>query len=125
MSVLNKAKFTVTSNNNYCVCNFSVEDVYLRPVFYGSSTVKPDRGVGISYHTVTRPPLAGPYGFSRIPRPVWDKPKVYLTEEIADTWLFSNSSTGYALYQSISFSIQSFLVDPTAKLQFIEELLAH
>lgn len=70
----------------------SLEDIYLRPVSYGSSTVKPDRGVGLTFHTITRPPLAGPYAFSRIPRPVWDKPKVYLTQDIADTWLFTNFS---------------------------------
>lgn len=71
-----------------------MEDIYLRPVSYDSSTVKPDRGIGLSFHTVTRPPLAGPYAFSRIPRPVWDKPKAYLTQDIADTWLFTNFSSG-------------------------------
>ncbi|KAK5646677.1 hypothetical protein RI129_005141 [Pyrocoelia pectoralis] len=70
----------------------TLEDIYLRPVSYGSSTVKPDRGVGLTFHTVTRPPLAGPYAFSRIPKPVWNKPKVYLSHNIADTWLFTNFS---------------------------------
>ena len=31
-------------------------------------TVQPDQGPGIEYETATRPPLAGPYAFSRIPR---------------------------------------------------------
>ncbi|KAK4880764.1 hypothetical protein RN001_008910 [Aquatica leii] len=70
----------------------TLEDIYLRPVSYGSSTVKPDRGVGLAFHTITRPPLAGPYAFSRIPKPVWNVPKVYLTNDIADTWLFTNFS---------------------------------
>lgn len=73
----------------------SVEDIYLRPVFYGPSTVKPDRGFALPAHSVTRPPLAGPYAFSRIPRPVWNKPKVYLGQDIASTWLFNNFSSGF------------------------------
>lgn len=71
-----------------------MEDIYLRPVSYETKTVKPDRGVGLSFPLPTRPPLAGPYAFSRIPKPIWNKPKVYLTEEIADTWLFTNFSSG-------------------------------
>lgn len=71
-----------------------VEDIYLRPASYGSSTVKPDRGLGLAFRPVTRPPLAGPYAFSRIPRPVWNKPKVYLMQDVADTWLFMNFSSG-------------------------------
>ncbi|KAJ8943870.1 hypothetical protein NQ314_009640 [Rhamnusium bicolor] len=98
-----------------------IEDIYLRPVFYGSSTVKPDRGFGLSLHTVTRPPLAGPYAFSRIPRPVWNKPKVYLTQDITQTWLFNNFSSGYEGKTSIrrripmslnTWSITGFSVDP-------------
>ncbi|EFA04694.1 CD109 antigen-like Protein [Tribolium castaneum] len=87
----------------------TLEDIYLRPVFYGTSTVKPDRGFGLPLHTVTRPPLAGPYAFSRIPKPVWNKPKVYLTEEIADTWLFTNFSSGYEGKTSIRRKIPSSL----------------
>lgn len=73
---------------------FSVEDIYLRPPQYDTSTIKPDKGPGVSFQTVTRPPLAGPYAFSRIPRPVWDKPRVYLNNDIQDTWLFVNFSSG-------------------------------
>ncbi|CAH1108875.1 unnamed protein product [Psylliodes chrysocephalus] len=98
----------------------TLEDIYLRPVFYGSSTIKPDRGLVLPIHTVTRPPLAGPYAFSRIPRPVWNKPKVYLSEDIADTWLFNNFST-YEGKSSIrrrlpksltTWSITGFSLDP-------------
>ncbi|XP_017784771.1 PREDICTED: CD109 antigen-like [Nicrophorus vespilloides] len=85
----------------------SLEDIYLRPVFYDSSTVKPDRGVGLNFHTVTRPPLAGPYAFSRIPRPVWDKPRVYLSDHLYDTWLFNNFSSGYDGKTSIKRRVPS------------------
>ncbi|RZC42764.1 CD109 antigen [Asbolus verrucosus] len=87
----------------------TLEDIYLRPVFYGTSTVKPDRGFGLPLHTVTRPPLAGPYAFSRIPKPVWNKPKVYLTQDIADTWLFTNFSSGYEGKTSIRRKVPSTL----------------
>lgn len=73
----------------------TLDDIYLRPISYGSSTVKPDRGAGFHLHTVTRPPLAGPFAFSRIPRPVWDKPKLHLNRDVADTWLFMNFSSGF------------------------------
>ncbi|KAJ8965945.1 hypothetical protein NQ317_008000, partial [Molorchus minor] len=99
----------------------TLEDIYLRPVFYGPSTIKPDRGLGLPIHSVTRPPLAGPYAFSRIPRPIWNKPKVYLTEDIAQTWLFTNFSSGYEGKTSIrrripsslnTWSISAFSLDP-------------
>ncbi|XP_057670871.1 thioester-containing protein 1 allele R1-like [Diorhabda carinulata] len=98
----------------------TLEDIYLRPVFYGPSTVKPDRGLGLPIHSVTRPPLAGPYAFSRIPKPVWNKPKVYLSENIADTWLFNNFSTyeGKAFLRRrlpnslTTWSITGFSLDP-------------
>ncbi|KAJ8921010.1 hypothetical protein NQ315_015806 [Exocentrus adspersus] len=99
----------------------TLEDIYLRPVFYGSSTVKPDRGLGLPLLSVTRPPLDGPYAFSRIPRPVWNKPKVFLTNEIAPTWLFNNFSSGYDGKTSLrrripsslnTWSITGFSLDP-------------
>ncbi|GJQ86520.1 hypothetical protein Trydic_g10420 [Trypoxylus dichotomus] len=72
----------------------SLEDIYLRPVSYGSSTVKPDLGFGLSFKPATRPPTDnGPFAFSRIPRPAWDKPRVYLSQNIFDTWIFTNFST--------------------------------
>ena len=43
----------------------------------------------------TRPPLAGPYAFSRIPRPVWTHPRVFLPQQPAPTWLFENVVAGY------------------------------
>lgn len=108
----------------------SVEDIYLRPVFYGSSTVKPDRGFGLPLNrlTGTRPPLAGPYAFSRFPRPVWNHPKVYLTEDLAPTWLFTNFSSGYEGKTSIrrripntlnTWLISGFSLDPLHGLGLI------
>ncbi|XP_030765290.1 CD109 antigen [Sitophilus oryzae] len=108
----------------------SLEDIYLRPVFYGSSTVKPDRGFGVPLHSVTRPPLAGPYAFSRIPKPVWNKPKVYLTEDIAPTWMFTNFSSGYEGKSSIrrklpptltNWLISGFSLDPIRGLALMTQ----
>lgn len=107
-----------------------MEDIYLRPLFYGSSTIKPDRGFGVPLPTVTRPPLAGPYAFSRIPKPVWNKPKVYLTKNVAETWLFSNFSSGYEGKTSIrrkvpaslnNWLVSGFSLDPIRGLALMTE----
>lgn len=84
---------------------FIVEDIYIRPPQFDSSTVKPDRGPGLSFQTATRPPLAGPYAFSRIPKSAWNKPKIYLSDEIQDTWLFTNFSSGYEILNLFQISI--------------------
>ncbi|XP_046385261.1 CD109 antigen-like [Ischnura elegans] len=43
----------------------------------------------------TRPHLAGPYAFSRIPAPTWNyRPRVHLISEPANTWFFTNVSSG-------------------------------
>lgn len=79
---------------------------------------------------VTRPPLAGPYAFSRIPKPVWNKPKVYLTENIAPTWLFTNFSSGYDGKTSIrrkvpatlnNWLISGFSLDPIRGLALMTQ----
>jgi len=59
----------------------------------GASIVKADQGPGVVYETATRPPLAGPYAFSRLPRPADDLPKIYLRNDLPPTWLFTNTST--------------------------------
>ena len=59
----------------------------------GASIVKSDQGPGVAYETATRPPLAGPYAFSRLPRPADDLPKIYLRNDLPPTWLFTNTST--------------------------------
>lgn len=61
----------------------------------GVTTVKKtDIGPAHILRTNTRPPLAGPYAFSRIPKPYWDRPRVHLMNDIKDTFLFVNFSSG-------------------------------
>ncbi|TGZ53482.1 Uncharacterized protein DBV15_09937, partial [Temnothorax longispinosus] len=62
---------------------------------HGLSTLRPDLGPPVTHRLATRPPLAGPYAFSRIPTPVWNKPRVFLMHDILNTWLFTNFSSGY------------------------------
>lgn len=62
---------------------------------HGLSTLRPDLGPPVTHRLATRPPLAGPYAFSRIPPPVWNKPRVFLMHDILNTWLFTNFSSGY------------------------------
>ena len=59
-----------------------------------AETLNPDKGPGVTYETITRPPLAGPYAFSRLPRPVDNLPKIYLKNDLPATWLFTNTTTG-------------------------------
>lgn len=61
---------------------------------HGASTLRPDLGPPVTHKLATRPPLAGPYAFSRIPPPVWNKPRVFLMHDILNTWLFTNFSSG-------------------------------
>ncbi len=58
-----------------------------------AETLNPDRGPGVEYEAATRPPLAGPYAFSRLPRPVDNLPKIYLKNDLPATWLFLNTTT--------------------------------
>lgn len=69
----------------------------------GAPVVKPDLGPPVIYRPATRPPLAGPYAFSRFPTPVWNKPRVFLQHDIPDTWLFANFSSGYAPSTALVF----------------------
>ncbi|EAT39604.1 AAEL008607-PA [Aedes aegypti] len=73
------------------------------------------------FKTNTRPPLAGPFAFSRIPRPHRDVPRVFLSREIADTWLFENAYSGFSGEKTItkkvpdtitSWMITGFSVSP-------------
>ena len=47
----------------------------------------------MEYESATRPPLAGPYAFSRLPRPVDNRPRIYLKNDLPPTWLFINTTT--------------------------------
>ncbi|KAK3922691.1 CD109 antigen [Frankliniella fusca] len=80
----------------------------------GLPVVKPDLGPAVAYLPATRPPLAGPYAFSRIPHPVWNHPKVFLTKSPAPTWLFTNVTTGAdgraSLKRAVPDSITSWVV---------------
>lgn len=58
-----------------------------------AQTVQADQGPAVLYETATRPPLAGPYAFSRLPRPVDDLPKIFLKNDLPQTWLFTNATT--------------------------------
>jgi hypothetical protein len=57
-------------------------------------SIKTDIGPPKFLKINTRPPLAGPYAFSRIPKPFRNTPKVFLTHEIQNTWLFLSTSSG-------------------------------
>lgn len=61
---------------------------------YKFTTVKTDLGPPKVLKTFTRPPLAGPFAFSRIPKPHWDRPRVHVPHEIQNTWLFLNANSG-------------------------------
>lgn len=71
----------------------------VRGIFHGLSTLKPDIGPPVKHRLATRPPLAGPYAFSRIPIPVWNRPRVFLMHDISNTWLFTDFSSGYLFLQ--------------------------
>ncbi|XP_031828991.1 thioester-containing protein 1 allele R1 isoform X2 [Nomia melanderi] len=81
---------------------------------HGASTLRPDIGPPVTHKLATRPPLAGPYAFSRIPTPVWNKPRVFLMHDILNTWLFTNFSSGYdgknELKRSVPDSITSWVL---------------
>ncbi|KAK6619001.1 hypothetical protein RUM44_003383 [Polyplax serrata] len=95
----------------------------------GSEVVKPDQGPAVTYRSRLRPPLAGPYAFSRIPIPIWDHPRVFLMHDVASSWLFTNVTSGYngraILKPTVpdtitSWVITAFSVDPVYGLGLIE-----
>ncbi|XP_006620960.1 CD109 antigen-like isoform X1 [Apis dorsata] len=81
---------------------------------HGASTLRPDLGPPVMHKLATRPPLAGPYAFSRIPPPVWNKPRVFLMHDISNTWLFTNFSAGHEgkneLKRNVPDSITSWVL---------------
>lgn len=97
--------------NRLIICNFPAADETLSPRdSYNSDlqylkdksnkrsksvkTVKTDLGPPKVFKSFTRPPLAGPYAFSRIPKPHWNKPRVNVPHEIENTWLFLSTQAG-------------------------------
>lgn len=55
---------------------------------------KADIGPAHVFRINTKPPLAGPYAFSRIPKPKWKRHRILLDHEIRDTWMFHNTRSG-------------------------------
>ncbi|KYN33932.1 hypothetical protein ALC56_11746 [Trachymyrmex septentrionalis] len=120
--------------NGYVHENFPIRPEILEGRITGSphgvSTLRPDLGPPVTHRLATRPPLAGPYAFSRIPPPVWNKPRVFLMHDILNTWLFTNFSSGYngktELRREVPHSITSwvltaFSVNDAHGLGLIEE----
>jgi len=66
----------------------------------------PDQGPGLVYEASTRPPLAGPYAFSKLPEPVDNLPKLYLQKDLPSTWLFINTTTDLDGKASIPVKVQ-------------------
>uniref|UniRef100_A0A182PLQ3 CD109 antigen n=1 Tax=Anopheles epiroticus TaxID=199890 RepID=A0A182PLQ3_9DIPT len=64
--------------------------------------------------TNTRPPLAGPFAFSRIPRPHRDIPRLFLSQEVQNTWLFENTYSGFSgektLQKKVPDTITSWII---------------
>lgn len=75
----------------------------------GSATVPVDKGPSVALPTLIRPPLAGPYAFSRIPTPVDDNPKIYLIRDPPPTWIFSSAETGYTHLHTPTHMIPFFM----------------
>ncbi|XP_029178168.1 CD109 antigen-like isoform X2 [Nylanderia fulva] len=124
----------VILTNGYVHENFPMRPEILKGRITGSShgvsTLRPDLGPPVTHRLATRPPLAGPYAFSRIPYPVWNKPRVFLMHDILNTWLFANFSSGYQgkteLRRKVPDSITSwvltaFSVNDAHGLGLIEE----
>ncbi|EZA52046.1 hypothetical protein X777_09067 [Ooceraea biroi] len=108
----------VILTNGYVHENFAIRPEILKGRITGSphglSTLRPDLGPPVTHRLATRPPLAGPYAFSRIPPPVWNKPRVFLMHDILNTWLFANFSSGYQgkteLRRNVPDSITSWVL---------------
>ncbi|BES88505.1 thioester-containing protein [Nesidiocoris tenuis] len=63
----------------------------------GTPGYKPDIGPRVPYKKGNRPPLAGPFAFSRLPKQVIHRPRVYFSDSNIpiNTWLFANFTIGY------------------------------
>ncbi|XP_055599420.1 CD109 antigen-like isoform X3 [Uranotaenia lowii] len=83
-----------------------------------------------AFKTNTRPPLAGPYAFSRIPKPHKNVPRVFLSKDIANTWLFDYAFSGFSGQKNItkkvpdtitSWIITGFSVNPVYGLGLTQQ----
>lgn len=94
--------FVSSKKKNQCFCfSFHVHipapsSNYNKEPFDGSkyTTLKTDVGPPHKFKKNTKPPLAGPFAFSRIPKPFRNIPRVFLMHDISDTWLFLNVTSG-------------------------------
>lgn len=93
-----------------------------------STVKKTDIGPAYKFKVNTRPPLAGPYAFSRIPKPFWNRPRVHVKNEVEDTWIFMNISSGNEGRTTIhkrlptsthSWVVTGFSLDPVHGLGFV------
>lgn len=55
---------------------------------------KTDIGPAHTFLSNTKPPLAGPYAFSRIPTSKWKRQRVLLESNLLDTWMFDSYQAG-------------------------------
>lgn len=94
-----------------------------------STVKKTDIGPAYKFKVNTRPPLAGPYAFSRIPKPFWNRPRVHVKDEVEDTWIFMNISSGNEGRTTIhkrlpasthSWVVSGFSLDPVNGLGFVQ-----
>lgn len=84
-------------NEIFFTVQTTTQSPYDNEIFNGRTVTtikKTDIGPAHVLKTNTRPPLAGPYAFSRIPKPYWNRPRVHLMHDISDTWLFESFSSG-------------------------------
>ena len=96
------------------------------------NVLNPDQGPGLVYESSTRPPLAGPYAFSKLPEPVDNLPKLYLQNDLPSTWLFINTTTDLDGKSSIpvkapelantSWTISGFSLDELYGMGITQEL---
>ncbi|KAF0289583.1 CD109 antigen [Amphibalanus amphitrite] len=64
---------------------------------FESTELRPDRGPGIEYRPVTRPPLAGPFAFFTIPAPFYHHRRVNVVRDPPNTWIFADVPTAGTL----------------------------
>lgn len=71
------------------------------PARGSANAVAVDKGPAFTLPTLIRPPLAGPYAFSRIPTPADDNPKIFLLRDPPPTWIFQSVDTGYYIFNHL------------------------
>lgn len=84
--------------NYFLAYNLPAHSIYENEIISGDITTlkKTDIGPAHLLRTNTKPPLAGPFAFSRIPKSKWNRQqhRIPLMHAIANTWLFFDFSSG-------------------------------